>query len=89
MPTPYHYPQAVVNNQLLIKEKNPAAPLLANARQKLIFARAEPTEVLPQGAPPASLAGQLRLLELQRDSLNREIDGLRAQIAAVVAGRRP
>jgi hypothetical protein len=88
MPTPYTCPQAAADKRLLVKEKHSTAPLLINVRQELTFARAEPTEVLPQGARPASLAGQLRLLELQRDSLTREIDGLRAQIAAVVAGQR-
>lgn len=86
MPTPYNYPRAVATNRLPANEKHSLAPLLTEARREILFARAEPAEALPRGLAPASLAGQLRLLELQLNSLNREIDGLRAQLAAVAAG---
>lgn len=52
---------------------------LTTARRTALYAVAPPTEPLPRGLPPASLAGQLRVLELQRDNLNRAIAQLRAQ----------
>ncbi|HET9504179.1 MAG TPA: hypothetical protein VFO93_11605 [Hymenobacter sp.] len=86
MTTPYNYPRAVAATRLPANEKHTPAPLLTDARREILFARAEPTEALPRGLAPASLAGQLRLLELQLASLTREIDGLRTQLAAVAAG---
>ncbi|GAB3638742.1 hypothetical protein GCM10027422_43320 [Hymenobacter arcticus] len=52
---------------------------LTAARRQALYAAAPPTEPLPRCPPSASLAGQLRVLELQRDNLNRAIARLRAQ----------
>lgn len=52
---------------------------LTAARRSALYAAAPLTEPLPRGLPPASLTGQLRVLELQRDNLNRAIAHLRTQ----------
>jgi hypothetical protein len=52
---------------------------LTTARRSALYAAGPPTEQLARCLPPASLAGQLRVLELQRDNLNRAIAQLHVQ----------
>lgn len=53
--------------------------LLTAERRRALYDNAEPREQLPRRLPPASVAGKLRVLELQRDNLNLEIRLLKEQ----------
>lgn len=54
--------------------------LLTVERRRALYEKAEPSEQLPRRLPPASVAGKLRVLELERDNLNREICLLKVQL---------
>ena len=80
---PYsHRPPPTTPPSVTAGEQSPEAnPGWTDNRYARLYATAGPTEVLPQRRP-ASLAGRLRVLELQRDNLNRAIAELRDQLSS-------
>jgi hypothetical protein len=80
---PYNYLPQPASHQPTASEYEGFRPgrecYLTTARRSTLCDDAPPTEPIPRGLPLDSLAGQLRLLELQRDNQNRASAHLRAQ----------